>query len=348
MEQAQLQKLNIFQRGILQKTASVAVYFGSVAAGAFILDWLEKRRFTVVAEKAQQQGILSPESFRSFKAQIAAMDITAIFAIILVGLLCVGIGWLLIRWAANLNWSCPVTLSKAVEFRSAMRMLNITDPAGEIECARKHKLRVFIAHAPLRQHEQEAVRAQLYAFAHDMFSRHDVFERHIGGQTLCLDAAEYALFAEKVKKEEALRESLALAAKNEEIKGLRTGIASLTQENANLTEEIDELRGKVGIQPAHEGGRVDRLRIERLQWAALIPAMERLMNEAQPGKKYTIPELEAAFKAEWERRKDLQERMRDLTEGKEIPPSESLWNAVKAEFKDAGLFSPGGRPKKKP
>ena len=70
---SQPQKLNIFQRGILQKVATVIVYFASFAAGALILDWLEKRRFTVVAEKAQQQGILTPESFRNLKAQIAAM-----------------------------------------------------------------------------------------------------------------------------------------------------------------------------------------------------------------------------------------------------------------------------------
>jgi hypothetical protein len=76
--------------------------------------------------------------------------------------------------------------------------------------------------------------------------------------------------------------------------------------------------------------------------------IERLMNEATPGKKYTTPELEAAFEAEWERRPDLQARMRELTEGKEAAPSESIWNAVKAEFKDAGMFSPGGRPKKNP
>jgi len=47
-------ELNIFQRGILQKTASAAVYFVSFVAVAFILDWLDKRRFTVVVAKAKQ------------------------------------------------------------------------------------------------------------------------------------------------------------------------------------------------------------------------------------------------------------------------------------------------------
>ena len=67
-------KLNIFQRGILQKVATVVVYFASFLAMALILDWLDKRRFTVVAEKAQRQGILTAESLRDLKVQITAMD----------------------------------------------------------------------------------------------------------------------------------------------------------------------------------------------------------------------------------------------------------------------------------
>ncbi|MDR2572734.1 MAG: hypothetical protein LBC94_00060 [Desulfovibrio sp.] len=348
MAQTQPQKLNISQRGILQKVATVIAYFASFAVGAFILDWLEKRRFTVVAEKAQQQGILTSEGFRDFRAQIAAMDETAIFAIIIVGLFCVGIGWLLMRWAANLNWSWPVTLPRAVEFRFAMRMLNITGPAGEIECIRKHKPHIFIALAPMRQQEQEAVRARLYAFAHDMFSRNDVFERHIGKQTLCLDAAEYELLAEKVKKEESLRESVVIAAKDEEIKGLRTAVASLTQENAVITKERDELRGKVRIQSAQEEGRVKRLRIERLLWIAYSSVIDRLMRDIPPAKGYTTPDIEAAFAAEWEQRADLREHMRQLTGIEEANPSEDFIKAVKAEFKEVGKLNTGSRPRKNP
>jgi hypothetical protein len=252
------------------------------------------------------------------------------------------------RWAANFNWSWPVTLTKAVEFRSAMRMLNIMEPAGEIACVRKHALSVFIAFEPLRQNEQEAVRARLYAFAHHMFSKNDIFERHIGRQTLCLDAAQYALVAEKVKKEEAQRESVTIAAKNEEIKGLRTSNAALIQENAALTQERDELRGKVRIQPAQEDGRVDRLRVERLLWVAYNSVMDRLMRDAPAGKQYTTPEIEAAFAVEWGQRADLREHMLHLTGSEEAKPSESFLKAVKAEFKNTGKLSPGGRPKKNP
>jgi len=341
-------KLNIFQRGFLQKAASIGVYFVSFMVVAFIIDWLEKRRFTVVAEKAQQQGILTLESLHDFKAQIAAMDVAAIFAIITVGVFCAIICWFLMRWAANFNWSWPVMLPKAVEFRSAMRMLNVTNPVEEIECVRKHKLSVFIALAPLRKNEQEAVRAQLYPFANHMFSKMDVFERHIGRQTLCLDAAEYEHVVEKVKKEDALRESVAIAATNDEVKSLRTAVASLTKENEDIAKERDELRGKVRMQSPQEEGRVDRLRVERLWWTAYNSVMDRLIHDAPPGKQYTTPEIEAAFAAEWEQRPELREHMRRLTSNEETKPSESILKAVKEELKDAGRLSPGGRPKKNP
>jgi hypothetical protein len=341
-------KLNIFQRGILQKTASLAIYFISFAAVAFILDWLEKRRFSVVVEKAKQQGILTAESFRDLKTLIVAMDESAIFAIIVVVVLCGGIGWLLMRWAANFNWSWPVTLPRAMEFRSAMRRLNVMDLAGEIECVRRHKLSVFIALAPLRQEEQEMVRAQLYAAAHHMFSKNDVFERHIGKQTLCLDAAEYERVAEKVKQEVAERESVLIAAKNNEIEGLRTALASATQELAELRNERDELRGKVQIQPAQEKDRVDRLRVERLQWAALTPIIAQCIANPKKDGKYTTPDIEAAFAAAWQARADLREAMLRLTGSEEAKPSEAVIAAVKAELKDAGLFSSGGRPRKNP
>ena len=114
----------------------------------------------------------------------------------------------------------PVTLPLAVEFRSAMRMLNIMTPAEEIVCVRRHKLSVFIASAPLSNvDKQEKVCAQLYAFARHSLFKNDVFERYIGRQTLCLDAGEYECAVEKMKKEEALRESVAIAAQKRRDQG---------------------------------------------------------------------------------------------------------------------------------
>ena len=123
---------------------------------------------------------------------------------------------------------------------------------------------------------------------------------------------------------------------------------SATQENKALTADRDDLRGKVNIQDAQDAGRIDRLRKERLQWAALTPVAERLIREAPTGKIYTMPEIERAFAAEWEQRTDLREQMLKLTGDEATTPSGSMFDAIKAEFQEAGLFrSKGGRPLKK-
>lgn len=192
MEQAQPQKLDIFQRGILQKCATFFVYLFSIGVGAFILDWLDKRLFIRLAEEAQQKEILSQKAAHGFTVLIEARDSTAIFAIILVGLGCGITGWLFMRWAAKRNWSWPVTLPRAMEFRAAMERLGISDPGDRIAFVRKHKLSVFIASAPIVGTEQASVRAQLYAFAYNSsFGDNEVFDRYAGKQALCLDVVDY-------------------------------------------------------------------------------------------------------------------------------------------------------------
>jgi hypothetical protein len=62
------------------------------------------------------------------------------------------------RWAAKRNWSWPVTLPKAVEFRSAMEQLGIADPTDRIAFVRKHKLPVFIALSPLIGKQERRIR----------------------------------------------------------------------------------------------------------------------------------------------------------------------------------------------
>lgn len=342
-------KLNIFQRGAFQKATTYFLYFFSIALGAFILDWADKRLFTTTIKEAEQRGIIPPDAASGLQRFIEGRDGTVIFAIILIGLFCVALGWLFMRWASKRNWSWPVVLPKALEFRSAMRRLGITEPEEEIAFVKKHKIHVFIAIKPLAGDEQEKVKAQLYAFAHhSSFSEAEIFERHIGKKTLCFDADDYERLVLTGKKRSTLEESAAIAEKDEEIKRLRANLAYAVQDNETLSKERDELRGKVQMQPAHEDSRVDRLRVEHLLWSAYIPAMERLLREAPEGKQYTTPEIKNIFAAEWERRDDLRERMKQLTGSETASPSESFMKAVKAEFKAQGKLSTGGRPTKNP
>ena len=179
------------------------------------------------------------------------------------------------------------------------------------------------------------------------------FSNNIGKRTLCLDADAFGLLVKQGAKRFSLEESVALAEKKEEIRSLKGSLASLAEDKAQLESQktelensILDLKNKVQTQPAQEESRVERLRMERLQWAAFIPVMDRLMRDAPEGKKFSTRELEEAFAAEWETRPDLHERMRQLCGSTETKPSETLFAAVKAEFKDAGLFSSGGRPRK--
>lgn len=349
-------KLDFFQRGILQKAAIVFACLGSLALGAFILNWVDKRLFIGTIRNAEHQGVISPDVFTRLQIFIAQSDNTTILTIIYIGLLCAGGGWLFMRWAAKRNWSWPVTLSQAVEFKSAMRRLGLVDPLEQIEFVRKHKISVFIALSPLLQEEHPDVRVKLYAFAHNSaFSDKDVFAFHAGRQTLCLDMADCERLVQERKQSLSLGESVVLAEKERELQSIKETVSSLIGDKHNLEVELAasqkknaRLEAQTKILPAQAGSRIDRLRIEGLQWAALIPTMARLMKEASAGKKYTMLELESAFAEEWERRTDLQARMLALTGSEATKPSESMMGAVKAEFKDAGLFSTGGRPRKNP
>ena len=346
----------MFQRGILQKGAFVFVYLVSITTGVLIVDWLDKRLFIALVQKAQEQGSIPLEGARSFITLIESRDIPTFFFIISAGFTIGFAGWLFMRWAAKRNWSWPVTLSRAVEFKAAMRRLGVVDPVEQIEFVRKRKLPVFIALSPLLQEEHTDVRAKLYAFAHNCsLSDKTVFAHYAGDQVLCLDANDCERLVQESKLSSSLAESVALTEKDRELQSIKETVASLIDDNRNLEAELTSfkkentrLKDQVQILPAQAVGRVERLRIERLQWEALLTTIERLKKEATAGKKYTTSELEAAFAEEWEHRVDLRQRMLDLTGNEATKPSESMMGAVKAEFKDAGLFSTGGRPRKNP
>ena len=320
----QTTKLNIFQRGILQKCATTLVYFASIAIGSVLLDWLDKRLFVRLAEEAQQRGILSSEGLRTFTTLIEARDGTTIFAIILVGLACVVAGWLFMRWSATRNWSWPVTLPKVVEFRWAMEQLGIVDPGERIAFIRKHKLPVFIASSPLIGKEQETVSAKLYAFAHHYsLGDEEVFERHTGKQTLCLDVNDY----ERLLKEHGQRTESAYSARivelEQSIANLQaanslqsSNIAKLTEENKRLLAENSEQRQKLKTAPGREVKAEKRENDKMPFWRVAAPLVNRLIVEAQSNiesdTQYTRPQIQAAFLEELEKFPELKPAIQKL------------------------------------
>jgi hypothetical protein len=321
-------KLNIFQRGALQNLFTALVALLCCIVAGLVIYWLDK-------------------------ARLHAADIT-VFDIIVVAALFTAISLAVLKFStrANLVWS--VTLPNALEFSSSLRKLGVLDLKEQMNFARKHKLSVFIADTPILGDEQENVRARVYPFVrNNLLVSETSFSSNIGKRTLCLDADAFGHLVEQNAKRFSLEESVALVEKEEEIRSLKGSLASLIEDKAQLESQKAELensildmKNRVQTQPAQEESRVERLRIERLQWAAFIPVMDRLMRNAPEGKKFTTRELEEAFAAEWEARPDLRERMQQLSGSAETKPSETLLAAVKAEFKDAGLFSSGGRPRK--
>ncbi|CAK7044268.1 MAG: hypothetical protein DELT_02962 [Desulfovibrio sp.] len=346
-------KLNIFQRGAAQRLLTLLVYFACLGGVALVIDTFEKWRFSVIAEKAAAQNIIPQSSLASFKDMIGSADSSVIFMVFLLTLFCAGIGYFLLKLSTRLNLAWPVIVPKVVEFSSSLRKIGIIEPGEQIAFVRKHKLPVFIAASPILGEEGENISARLYIYAHKPIAAQDIFERNIGKRTLCLDADDYARIVADSTKRFSLEESAALTEKEEELHSLKVALASMTEDkarlesqNSDLQESLQELKNKAQTQPAQEESRVERLRVERLQWAAFTPAMEKLMQNAPAGKKFTTRELEEAFSAEWDARPDLRERMRQLTDSAETKPSETILSAVKAEFKDAGMFSAGGRPRK--
>jgi hypothetical protein len=307
-------KLNIFQRGILQKAVTLFVYFSCIAAGALILDELEKSRFLTVLENAQTQHIINLDVFKSLRALVVAMDISAIFGTIFIAIFCVFIGWLLMKRAAKLNWSWPTTLHKAVEFRSGMQKIGIIDPAERMEFVRKQKLSVFIAYLPFLQEEMDNVRVKLYPFAdHIYFADNDVFERYTGSQRLCLDADNYESLVREYNQRLSLMNSAILADKNKEIDFLKEESSSKTQDilriakekdeeierllqgNRDLTTHCAELESKLQTKPGREQ-KIDNMQTGRaLFWRIAGPLMNDLLRDVEEGKPYTREEIQTAF-----------------------------------------------------
>lgn len=321
--------LNIFQRGIFQTTAFLFAYICSTVIGAFVLDLTEKQIFITTVQQALQQGIITPEGFSGLKSLIESRAPLTIFAVITIGMFCIFLGWSFMRWSAKRNWSWPVTLHKAVEFRWAMEQLGIVDPGDRMDFVRKHKLRVFIAMSPLVGNEQESVRAQYYAFVHDQALRDTAsLAQHIGRQTLCLDMADYeSLF--KAHKQKADATCSARIAVLEQDNAALAGAASLyvaelaklAEENKKLQEENAAFQRKQQTAPSRES-KMETSNIRRVPfWRVAGPLINRMIEEARPGAEYCSPEIQAIFDAEVHKFPELQEAIKqELHRYKHNPP----------------------------
>ena len=72
------------------------------------------------------------------------------------------VSWFIVRWAGNRNWSTPVILPKAVEFRSAMDRLGVQKPRDRFDIIEKFRIPLYITEKSLLEPENEDVQARYY------------------------------------------------------------------------------------------------------------------------------------------------------------------------------------------
>ena len=195
-------KLTIFQRGIAQKCIVFCIYIISITVTALILDWLDKKTFLNIVHEVNAQGSISEQAVNAFTILIESREGIFFLNLIFIGTFCGIIGLLIIRQAAKLQWSRPVTLPKVVEFKQAMQHIGIHTPEDRIDFVRKQGVPIFIASEPFLEMEQYNIPVRLYAFAYDSnLSDANIFSMYIGQQRLCIDAADYEYLLEKYGQE---------------------------------------------------------------------------------------------------------------------------------------------------
>ncbi len=317
-------KLNIFQRGILQETAYIIISLGCGAIAMLLLDRFEKLRFVVAMEKARQQDIISQEIASKLKIVINALDATDAFAVITLVFLSFFVIWKLMRRATGLNWSWPVNLPRAWEFSSAMRKIGKLDFGDQLDYIAKHRLRVYIATEPILRDQDENVRAKLYPVANNSFLvLKNILTTNIGERKLCLDADDYEAVYQQYSLTTKDACYIRVAELEEEVKILKGGISIKETDCAKLIQEKTELREQLAV--FQKKGQTAKARESNLQkgeqkkepfWRVAGPLIHKLITdaEAQPGIKYTRPQIQAEFEKALERHPDLKPIIADLLE----------------------------------
>ncbi len=296
-------KLNTFQRGFLQKCAVFCVYMVSIIAVAYALDWLDKKMFLNIVEQAHQQGAISENAVKGFTILIESRNEAEFLKLIFAVCICGGIGLLFMRWAATLLWSWPVVLPKAVEFKQAMQNIGINTPEDRIDFVRKREVPVFIASKRFSEMEQENIHARLYPFAANMpLGNTDIFNKYIGQERLCLDAADYEYLLEEYSKETLSGYASRISTLEKNITNLQGTLSvqqeeinKLTEENRILAAEKAEYKNRERTLSGREKSLESRENVKLPLRRIAYPLVNRLIAEAEPGTKYTRTKIQEEF-----------------------------------------------------
>ena len=312
-------KLTIFQRGIAQKCIVFCIYIISITVTALILDWLDKKTFLNIVHEVNAQGSISEQAVNAFTILIESREGIFFLNLIFIGTFCGIIGLLIIRQAAKLQWSRPVTLPKVVEFKQAMQHIGIHTPEDRIDFVRKQGVPIFIASEPFLEMEQYNIPVRLYAFAYDSnLSDANIFSMYIGQQRLCIDAADYEYLLEKYGQEALSAYSARISDLEKTITNMQGAFSvqqgrmnELMEQNQVLLAEKVEYQNKKRTLSGREKSLESRGNIKLPVRRIFYPLVNRLIAEADPGTKYTRTKIQEEFLRELEAFPELKPAVRN-------------------------------------
>jgi hypothetical protein len=335
-------KLNWRQRGFLQQIFSIISVLICGAIFLYFLDLFEKRRFLAEINKLQIGEKIDKNTFSLIEIAVNSMFSGDVLLIVIIGVSCIALLHLLLKWFGQVNWALPATLSKAVEFSSALRNLGIINPSEQVEFIVKKKMPVYIACEPLLGNQRENVKAKLYVFGNkEYFVAGKFLASTIGRQTLCLAVEDYETVVQEGQVASDLGEFIFLANKDREINELNNELERLKGELEKHIAEKIELKQKFGTVPAREGRGFKLVRDSLPLWHIVIPMLERLKKDGKPGQ-YTKKSIQNAFLAELEHQKKSKTILSELFDNKNNKLPDWLLEIIKDDLKD--LASKGGRP----
>ncbi len=155
-------KLNTSQKGIWQKIFSLAVYGVCIVAGTYAIAFLIKNDILKALTAIQKQAGLSDITFRMLTAALDERGFALASIIIFSSVLLALASWFTVRWAGNRNWSTPVILPCAVEFRSAMDRLGVQKPRDRFDIIEKFRIPLYLSEKPLLASENTDVQVRYY------------------------------------------------------------------------------------------------------------------------------------------------------------------------------------------
>ena len=352
-------KLNTFQKGILQKYFSLATYGICVIGTASAIAFLIKKDILKTLTAIQKQAGLSEQFFLMLTAALDERGFALASIIIFSSGLLALVSWFIVRWAGNRNWSTPVVLPTAVEFRSAMDRLGVLNPRDRFDIIEKFRIPLYITEKPLLEPENEDIQARYYRYGAQADLRNlAMLETLIGSQKLCLDSGDFASLSEEYKHAFGTVNTSALASLQDQNDKLKAALAlkeqdtlEMTQELARLQEENAELSNKMKTADAREGKADKRERDRIVFWRVAAPLVNDLL--AAPDVEYTRPQIQQAFEDELERHPELKPTIKALlhTPKKELdgtPYSLEGWGLalIREALGDRAKSSPGAVQKR--